>query len=219
MNDKKFFIEAYFEEWDTDLKQACNLLSKPQYLREGVLLLSCYIGAFGRLRFPDITDRDAYKKILLEYSGMQEFFELIDILFFYNWPKSTLKNKKYFSKFKQPDAIFDIFNPASNATRYISKDNFIAQVKAANVCGLDEQNLRANLDLFSLAEICYQYIRCTAVHEADFPLFSKTMDNNGNVFCRLNHAIDDKKLFKATRSILQNLRDECLANKKWPGDL
>lgn len=165
MTGKKFFLEAYFGEWDTDLKQACNLLSNPQYFREGVLLLSCYIGAFGRLRFPDISrDRDAYKKILLEYSGMQEFFELIDIFFFYNWPKSTLTDRKYFSKFKQPDAIFDIFNPANNATRYISKDKFIAQVKAANVRGLDEQNLRANLDLFFVSRNMlpiHQVYRCT----------------------------------------------------------
>jgi len=91
--DKSYFIAKYFEKWEKDVKKAENLLVSDDFFLEGLLVLSCYIGALGRLRYPSETrDWKSYKTIVSEYSGQREVFENIDLLFFYQWPTSGSVN-------------------------------------------------------------------------------------------------------------------------------
>ncbi len=93
MSDKLFIINEYFKQWERNLNKANELIENPHYLLEGILVLSCYLGAFAALRFPTLRDGEAYVKILLEYSDNRGFFERIDLLFFYQWALSKLRDK------------------------------------------------------------------------------------------------------------------------------
>src|SRR3990172_5220073 len=90
MSDKVFFIDAYVKRGDRDVTKAAELLVNQRYYLEGILVLSCYLGAFATMRFPALRDGEAYIKVVLEYSGDRNFFEQIDLLFLYQWPRSKL---------------------------------------------------------------------------------------------------------------------------------
>jgi hypothetical protein len=92
MTVKREFIDAYFERWRTDLAKAKELLDTQHFHLEGWLVLSCHIGAFAAMRFPDSRDGEAYVQLVLEYSGRRQFYEQIDLLFLYQWPRSKLCN-------------------------------------------------------------------------------------------------------------------------------
>ena len=78
---KTDYIGAYFEQWKGDLSRAEDLLKQPTYYLEAILILSCHIGGLASLRFPMLRDNEAYKKVVLEYSGMADFYNQIDLLF------------------------------------------------------------------------------------------------------------------------------------------
>ncbi|MCG6536353.1 MAG: hypothetical protein L7F78_17030 [Syntrophales bacterium LBB04] len=50
---KSYIIAEYFKKWEQDIQKAEILLTSDQFFLEGVLVLSCYIGALGRLRYPN----------------------------------------------------------------------------------------------------------------------------------------------------------------------
>lgn len=81
-------IRDYFQGWQEDLVRAKSLLSDPKYYLEAILVLSCYIGALGSLRYPGEQDNRAYKTVVREYSGKRDFYEQVDLLFFLQWPRS-----------------------------------------------------------------------------------------------------------------------------------
>lgn len=99
--EKLYFIDAYFEKWKRDIDKANELLSNRRYYLEGVLVLSCYLGAFANMRYPKSRDADAYVKIVLNYSRKRDFYEQIDLLFFYRWPKSKLRDHGLYKNLKQ----------------------------------------------------------------------------------------------------------------------
>lgn len=226
MSDKTFFIDEYFKQWEKNLKKANELIENHRYLLEGILVLSCYLGAFASLRFPTLRDGEAYVKIVLEYSGNREFFERIDLLFFYQWPRSKLRDNGNYKALKQHWEIVEALKRSYGTeddikagTRYVSPAKFIENVVAAAIPGFDEQNLREKLPLFSLAEMLYRYVRCDAVHSYDFPLINEGIDGNGSVIYEYNHAINDKVLLETTRSVLKALWEECRVEDKWPFEM
>jgi len=100
MTAKPDFVEAYFARWQGDLDRAKILLEDQKYYLEAWLVLSCYIGAFASLRFPSLRDNEAYKDVVLKYSGMKDFYEQIDLLFFLQWPRSDFSTHGDFLKLK-----------------------------------------------------------------------------------------------------------------------
>ena len=74
-----------------DLARAKLLLGDPKYYLEAILVLSCYMGALGSLRYPDAKDGKAYTTVVREHSGRRDFFEQIDLLFFLQGPRSTFR--------------------------------------------------------------------------------------------------------------------------------
>ena len=73
-------IRDYFDGWQENLARVKSLMEVPEYYREAWLVLCCYVGAFGSLRYPGLRDNEKYKKAVREYSGMTDFYDQIDLL-------------------------------------------------------------------------------------------------------------------------------------------
>jgi len=225
-SNKLFLIKAYFDNWDRDLKRAAELLASGKFLLEGILTLSCYLGALAALRFPALRDSEAYLKIVLEYSGNRGFFEQIDLLFLHQWPRSKLRDHGDYKGLKNHAEIVEVLTRTYGAeddprekTRYVAPLDVVALVLTAKIPAFDEQNFRDKLPLFSLAQILYRYLRCDAVHNADFPLLNESVDAEGKVTYEPNHAITSDVLLETMKAVLRNLREECVARGRWPQEL
>ncbi len=226
MSDKALcIIDEYFKRWHRDIEKARELVSSQRYYLEGLLVLSCYLGAFASVRFPTLRDGEAYVKVVLEYSGKRGFYEQIDLLFFYQQPRSKLRergNYKVKNHSEIVDALKRVYGTEEDikvGTRYVSPSEMISHIISANIPNFDEQNFRGTLPLFCLAEILYRYLRCDAVHNNEFPFVNKLTDIEGNVTYEENHAITGNMLLETTEGVLKMLRDECLAKAKWPQEL
>jgi hypothetical protein len=228
MSDKIFFIDEYFKQWEKNIEKAEELLENHnrRYHLEGILVLSCYLGAFAASRFPTLRDGEAYVKVVLDYSGKREFFEQIDLLFFYQWPRSKFRDNGNYKSLRQHGQIVEVLKryygteaDIKSGTRYISPDKLIENVLKASILVFDEQNFCEKLPLFSLVELLYRYLRCDAVHNYDFPLINEGVTVNGNVIYDHYHAINDKILLETTKSILKALWNECKTKEKFPFEL
>lgn len=224
--DKTYFIKAYFDKWDRDVNRAAELLNSGRFLLEGILTLACYLGALAALRFPTLRDYEAYPKLVIEYSDARDFYAQIDLLLLYQWPRSKLRDHGHYKELKHYGEIVEAVKKRYGSedhlkekARYASQADVIGQVLAAKIPAFDEQNLRDKLPLFSLAQILYRYLRCDAVHDADFPLLNESTDSNGNVRYKSNHVITAGVLLQTTRAVIRNLGAECLGKCKWPQEL
>jgi len=225
-NGKAFFIRAYFEKWDRDANRAAELIASDRFLLEGTLTLSCYLGALAVSRFPALPDSEAYPKVVLDYSGKRDFFEQIDLLFLYQWPRSKLRDHGLYKELKNHAEVVEALQKkyggednVKEKTRYVAQVEVIGLVLAAKIPALDEQNFRTRLPLFSFAQILYRYLRCDAVHNADFPLLNESADSKGNVTYNPNHAITSEVLLETTKAVIRNLSEECLGKSRWPHEL
>ncbi len=223
---KGFFIDEYFKRWERDIAKAVELLKNPRYHLEGILVLSCYLGAFSAMRFPTHRDGEAYVKLVLEYSGKHDFYEQIDLLFFYQWPRSKLRENGNYQALKNyseiVNALSGVYGSEDDikaAIRYVAPAKVIDTVLAPGIRGFDEANFRAKLPLFSLAELLYRYLRCDAVHNADFPFINEVSDSKGNIRYKNNHVITGDVLLETVQGVLTTLWEECLDKEKWPHQL
>lgn len=226
MSGKALFIVEYFKRWRRDIDKARELLANNRYYLEGLLILSCYLGAFASMRFHTLRDSEAYVKVLIEYSGKRDFYEQIDLLFFYQWPRSKLRNHGCYKRLKNHSEIVDalkgVYGSESDikgGPRYVSQPVVIGHVLAAAIPNFDEQNFRSTLPLFSLAELLYRYLRCDAVHNVEFSFVNEGIDVDGNITYVENHAITGQVLLETTEGVFKNLLDECLSKVKWPHEL
>jgi hypothetical protein len=224
---KAGFVEAYFDRWGDDVDRAKTLLLTREYYREAILVLSCHIGALASLRFPALADGVAYKRMVLEYSGMSDFYERIDLLFFLQWPRSELSTHGDFLKLKHHRELATAIEAAFGnedtvreaAARYVSPPDFLAAVETRALPGFDRSNLQEFLALFSNVELLYRYVRCRAVHSLRFPFVTTVHLSDGGVRYESNHAITGDVLHQTVLCVLRRLRAECLREKKWPWEL
>lgn len=72
-----------------------------------------------------------------------------------------------------------------SGTRYVPPAEVVANVRAAAISTFDAQNLVEKLPLFSVAELLYRYLRCDAVHNAEFPFVNELEDMNDNIENRI----------------------------------
>jgi hypothetical protein len=220
-------IKAYFEGWQEDLARVKMLMADSKYYLEAILVLSCYIGALGSLRYPDEKeDNKTYKRVVREYSGKKDFYERIDLLFFLQWPRSKFQSHGDCRKLKNHEeiskTIVDAYGDEAqikNGTRYISPQDFLTNVEQRPFPGFNKANLREHLPCFSLCEMLYRYLRCSAVHGVRFPFVDKPHQVGGGVRYEDNHAITGDVLLETTENILANMQLECLEKAKWPGEL
>jgi hypothetical protein len=226
MSAKLEFIEAYFKRWNADLAKARELLEIPRFHLEAWLILSCYIGAFASLRFPSMRDGEAFVRMVLEYSGKREFYEQVDLLFLFQWPRSKLHANGMYKSMKQHtevvavlERIYGSEGELKSKTRYVEQATLVTQILATAIPGFDEANFRKHLPLFSLAEQLYRYVRCDAVHNADFPLLNEVAHVDGSITYKHNHAITSNVLYETASGIFSNLHKECATQEKWPHEL
>jgi hypothetical protein len=153
---KENFIKAYFEEWNSDLSWVEGLLSDGTHYLGVILILSCYVGCLGLLRYPACQDNEAYKRVVLEYSGMKDSYEEIDLFFFLRWPLSELRGHGSYRTLKNhPEistAIIQTFgdeNAIRGGKRYVKQQEILHAVTANPFPQFDCQNLTQHLPLFS----------------------------------------------------------------------
>jgi len=151
---KSYFIAEYFGKWEQDVKRAENLLASDDFFLEGLLVLSCYVGALGRLRYPNETkDWKSYKTIVSKYSGQTEIYENIDLLFFYQWPTSSLANDKVYRCLKNYPEIVAVFKSEfgtdikTDPRRYQKREELCRLVKSAGEAWFDEANFEKYIEL------------------------------------------------------------------------
>lgn len=220
-------IGDYFEGWQENLARVKSLLGDPKYYLEAILVLSCYVDALASLRYPDEErNNKAYKAIVREYSGKRDFYNQVDLLFFLQWPRSEFRDHGEYKKLKNHSGIAQIIVAAyggedkiKSETRYVSQQDFVATVDRAPFQGFDRSNLQQYLPLFSLCEMLYCYLRCSAVHRVRFPFVTHVHIIDGSIRYDDNHAITGPVLLETTENILANLSRECLDKSQWPWEL
>jgi hypothetical protein len=226
LTEKADVIRDYFEGWQEDLDRAKSLLGDPKYYREAILVLSCYIGALGSLRYPSEQDNKAYKTVVREYSGRRDFYEQIDLLFFLQWPRSVFQTHGDYLKLKNHAGVSKVIvatygeeDKVKNGARYVSQQDFVASLGQAPFEGFDQENLLQNIHLFSLCEMLYRYVRCSAVHSVRFPFVTTVHVVDGSTRYEDNHAITGSVLLGTVENILRNLSEECIEKSQWPWEL
>lgn len=225
-DEKSDSLNAYFEQWSEDVNRAEVLLRSEEYFLEGLLILSCYIAALAQLRFPQITkDWKSYKEIVSKYSGLNDIYENIDLLFFYQWANnSTVANDKVYNYLKDYPKLMAIFksefgddeNIKESTVRYQKKDKLIELIKSKNVAWFDEVNFTKYIELFSNNQILYTFVRCQAVHNADIsPIFNRSYQPQTNKQTyKDNHQINREVILNTVKNIVSRLRQETLKELK-----
>ena len=217
MTEKCEIIASYFEGWQEDLARVKMLMADSKYYLEAILVLSCYIGALGSLRYPsEKEDNKSYKRVVREYSGKKDFFEQIDLLFFLQWPRSQFRSHQGYRELKNHEEISKVILDAygdevqiNNRVRFISQQDFLTCVEQRPFSGFDGSNLREHLPRFSLCEMLYRYLRCGAVHNARFHFVTKVHQvGSGGTRYEDNHAITGPVVLETTENILTNMRLE-----------
>ena len=225
MSDKTDFIDAYFDKWKQDIERAETLLRDDRFVLEGYLVLVCYLGALASQRYPSLRDNEAYCQLTLEYSGKRSFYEQIDLLFLFQWPRSTFRNHGHYTSFTEyPDLVraieskFGTESDLNESNRYVSPDEIISVVKS-KIPHLNESGLKEKLKLFSLVQLLYRYGRCDAVHNATYSLLNEGINIDGKRIIRDNSALTRAVIFSTVNHVNEKLWQECKSLKKWPHEI
>lgn len=228
VSNKLELITKYFEKWEKDIQRAESLLNSEDFSLEGLIVIVCYIGALGALRYQDTEDWKSYKDIISNYSGHSEIFDNIDLLLFSQFEKSKLADERVYKKLKNYDDILEIIksrygneqNIKEGTIRYLKKEDISELIKAKRTTWYDEENFLQYIQLFSNNQILYKYARCEAVHNADFPLLNPSHSpETGKTTYKDNHQVDRELILNSLKNIVDNLKSECIKNEAWPGEL
>lgn len=226
---KDNFIIAYFEEWENTLKRAKFLTASENFHLEGVTVLLCHIAAIGRGRYPDLKDRESFKAIVKEYSGKYDLFENIDLLFLFQYQHSKVAEDPIYKRLANYDEILTAIENSigteeqihgNDSLRYQKRKNLLDILKQTSIPRFDVENFETYIELFSNNQILYEFARCEAVHNRYFPLINiETTFPDMQKTYTPNHQIDSNVLVETLSGVIENLRIECLKNKKWPHEL
>lgn len=225
MGDKTDFIDAYFDKWKRDIERAETLLRDDRFVLEGYLVLVCYLGALASQRYPSLKDNEAYCQFTLEYSGKRSFYEQIDLLFLYQWPRSKFRTHGRYTSFgeyseivKAIESEFGTENTLNETNRYLSPSEVISVAKS-KIPHLDETDLAEKLKLFSLVQLLYRYGRCDAVHNAIYSLINEGVNIDGERIIRDNSALTRDVILSTVKNANDTLWQECRSHKKWPHEI
>lgn len=221
-------ILPYFDKWSSDIDRAETLIKSEEYFTEGILVLSCYIGALARLRYPSETkDWITYKRIVSEYSGLSDIYDNIDLLFFAQWHRSGHAKKSIYSKMKNYAELLSLLRChfgddqtiKGSQVRYQKRTELVRIITDSKVSWFDECNFTKHIELFSNNQILYQVLRCDAVHNRTFRLFNASYNSENKVNYTDNHQINRDVLLKTIKNIVAKLKAECISEGKWPYEL
>lgn len=225
MSDKTDFIDAYFDKWKRDIERAETLLRDDRFVLEGYLVLVCYLGALASQRYPSLRDNESYCQFTLEYSGKRSFYEQIDLLFLYQWPKSKFRNHGLYMSFNEYSDLIKAIEPKFgtesdlNATNRYVNPAVIISVAKSKIPHLNESDLDKKLKLFSLVQLLYRYGRCDAVHNAIYPLVNEGVNIDGERIIRDNSALTREVILSTVKHANEKLWQECKSLKKWPHEI
>jgi len=228
MSIKTDLIKAYFEVWEHDITRAELLLNSEEYYLEGLIVIVCYIGALGNLRYRNAKDWEIYRDILSEYSGHEDIFDNIDLLLFYQFKSTKLTEERVYRKLENYDHILEIFinilggetNIRKVENRYVKKEDLSSLIRLEDTEWFDEENFLDYIRLFSNNQIFYKYARCEAVHNADFPLVNRSFNPETNITTYSdNHQVDRNVMINSLQNIVINLKNECISSEGWPWEL
>ena len=219
-------ISGVFDIWGREISRAKVLSDGVTFCEEGALLLAIYIDAFSQRRYPNNCDnRKFFKEIVMKYSRLDDMYQKIDLLFFYQWKTAGLQCEGRYNRLQCYDEIKDILiskyggpNGFDN-NKYIYPDEIIDTVNSNRFKGYDENNLRCNVSKFNLCEVLYLFARCSPVHENNFRLLNKQKDSDGSERCIEKHIINRQLIYDTVNNIFNNLKDDCLSLNKYPGEL
>lgn len=225
MSDKNDFIDAYFDKWKRDIDRAETLLRDDRFVLEGYLVLVCYLGALASQRYPLLKDNEAYCQFTLEYSGKRNFYEQIDLLFLYQWPRSKFRTHGLYTSFNEYSDLvkavewkFGTERDLNETNRYVSPTEIISVAKS-KVPHLNGTDLEKKLKLFSLIQLLYRYARCDAVHNAIYSLINEGVNIDGERIIRDNSALTRDVILSTVKHANDTLWQECRSLKKWPQEI
>jgi len=214
---KREFIKAYFDDWSRDLKRVSGLLTNVEHRYDAVLILSCYIGALAALRYPDRSDRNAYINLVIRYSGLKSLYQIVDLLFFYQWPRSEFRRSKDprarpYSKIQGYSNLKKFLGREfgdENAVLVDSKRRFVGIPTLLRRLPPKFDRVRAvqTLRVFTVSEVLYRYVRCHAVHHRKFDVVKQ------------DGLLRPETILTTVANIVQNLESECLTKGRWPYQL
>ncbi|MCL1127389.1 hypothetical protein [Shewanella surugensis] len=223
------FIEAYFNGWGDKLERAKFLTDSKKFHLEGLTVLLCHISALARGRYPELYDRDSFKKVVKKYSGKYDLFENIDLLFLFQYQDSKVSDCSIYKKLTHYDEIILAVERAigteedihgSCCLRYQKREKLLEILKNADISGFNCDNFEKYIELFSNNQILYDFARCEAVHNQHFPLINigfSPLDKQESYTS--NHQIDSKVLTETLYGLVENLKIECLEKELWPCEL
>ena len=228
-SDRSCFIKSFFEGLECDFKRAKRLYYSSVFRLEGMTVLICQIAALARYRYPDEKDWKSFKDIISNYSGKCDIYENIDLLFFYQWPESKLASDKEYHKlnhYVEIKSVFekrfgDIQSIRGETNRYQKRECLDALLQNSNIDGFQSSNFLRFIELYSNNQIFYQYGRCHAVHNNDFPLINIGASYSQKIKKTFtdNHQITGAVVVETLEAILKNAKKECLDNGKWLHEL
>jgi len=225
--DKRLFIEASFERWHKDISKAEKLLNAEEYFLEAIILLSCYVDAFARLRYPnENSDVKAFKRIIRNYSGNADVFNEIDLLFLYCWKNTTISNEAIYRKLENYEKLISVLvahygneeEIAIPSKRYVNRIELCNLLISKNLSWFNESNFQEYVELFSNGQIFYKFVRCEAVHNVYCPLFNEVHSENGVRFDD-NHHVGRDLILSTVKNIHSSLAAECKYKNLWPQEL
>lgn len=223
------FINAYFEEWENTLERAKDLTNSAKFHLEGITLILCHISALGRGRYPKLRDWESFKRVVKEYSGEYDILENIDVLLLFQFPHSKVADDQNYKKLENYEEIVIALESAigdeqqiygNDKLRYQKREDLLNILNNAKIPGFNPENFKRYIELFSSNQILYHFARCEAVHNRYFPLINiETKFPDLQRVYTSNHQIDSSVLIKILAGIIEKLKNECLANQKWPHQL
>ena len=166
--------------------------------------------------------------MIAEYSGLADIYENIDLLFFAQWPQSRFAQKSIYCKMNNHAELCSLFREhfgdnkiiKESKDRYQKRKDLVGIIRKSNFSSFDENNFVNYIELFSNNQILYQFLRCDAVHNNEFPLFNSAYNPETKKIRYIdNHQITRTVLLETVKNIIGNLEAECVANGQWPFEL
>lgn len=221
-------VNTYFDHKEKNLKRIENLTKNTLYLDIVFLALCCMLDELSNLKYCG-NGSVRFKKLLHEYSDVNEF-NLIDLLYFFQWQKnSDIEHhaKGYWKKLHKNttryDSIKKTLTNKYNLTEEKIKNDSSFRYKSINgvmsLISEDNKKDEEYLRNFTNANVLYYFGRCTSVHEGDTLLLSEYSGEDGAIKFKINHKITPEVLIKTIRKINSKMKQECIKDNKMPWEL
>ncbi|MEI9969816.1 MAG: hypothetical protein WDM87_14765 [Terracidiphilus sp.] len=151
---KKYFIQAYFSDFRGKLNRL-DVLFTNSFVEEALILCIVYIDqlASGKYYDGEEKNKENFCRVLAELGG-DPFFSAIH-------PQQLLTEAR-----KRGGGVENILAQMiqEHPNQFLDRDKVIAFIEASSLSKSDKASTIMNLWRTSVAMICYERIRCQAIH-------------------------------------------------------